>query len=174
MKVLRERMISWRKENVVTRIDKPTRLDRARGLGYKAKKGFVIVRVRVLRGGRKRQKFMSGRRSKTMRRKKIVSKNYKWISEERANKKFKNLCVLNSYWLAKDGRHYWYEVILVDPCAPEIKSDKRMNWICKPKHRTRVYRGKTSAGRKSRGLRRKGKGAEKIRPSQRANKRRAK
>ena len=34
--------------------------------------------------------------------------------------------------------------------------------------RGRVYRGLTSSGKKSRGLRRKGKGAEKIRPSLRA------
>lgn len=174
MKVLRQRMIDWRREPVVVKISKPTRLDRARALGYKAKKGIIVVRVRVLRGGRQRPKFKKGRRSKARRRKKIVSKSYKWIAEERVNKKFKNLAVLNSYWLAKDGRHIWHEVILVDPCAPEIKSDKQLKWVCDKKHRTRVFRGKTSAGKSSRGLRKKGKGAEKVRPSLRAHKRRSK
>ncbi len=42
------------------------------------------------------------------------------------------------------------------------------------KKKGRAFRGLTSAGRKSRGLRRKGKGAEKVRPSLRANKRLAK
>lgn len=174
MKLVREKMIGWRKEPVVLKISRPTRLDRARALGYKAKKGIIVVRVRVLRGGRKRELFKSGRRSRARRRKKIVGKSYQWISEERANKKFKNLAVLNSYWLAKDGRYIWHEVILVDPCAPEIKSDKNLNWVCTEKQRTRVYRGRTSAGRRSRGLSKKGKGAEKIRPSLSSNKRRAK
>ena len=35
--------------------------------------------------------------------------------------KFKNLEILNSYKLAKDGKHYFFEVILVDPAKPEIK-----------------------------------------------------
>ena len=51
-----------------------------------------------------------------------------------------------------------------------IKSDRKINWICDSTHKGRVFRGLTSAGRKSRGLRNKGKGAEKIRPSIRANK----
>ena len=42
IKTLRERMIRWRTENVVIKVDKPTRLDRARSLGYKAKKGYII------------------------------------------------------------------------------------------------------------------------------------
>ncbi|HLM70942.1 MAG TPA: 50S ribosomal protein L15e, partial [Thermoplasmata archaeon] len=45
-----ERLLTWRRENTVTRIEHPTRLDRARAVGYKAKGGFVIVRVRVRRG----------------------------------------------------------------------------------------------------------------------------
>ncbi len=37
-KTLRERMIEWRKSGVFTKVEKPLRLDRARALGYKAKK----------------------------------------------------------------------------------------------------------------------------------------
>ncbi|MGH1569232.1 MAG: 50S ribosomal protein L15, partial [Nitrosopumilus sp.] len=36
---IRERVVGWRKQNAVTRISKPSRLQRARRLGYKAKQG---------------------------------------------------------------------------------------------------------------------------------------
>jgi len=165
---LKKRLITWRKENVLERIEKPTRLDRARAIGYKAKPGYFVVRVRVIRGGRKREHFMGGRRSRTMRRKKIVGKNYQWVAEERAARNYRNAEVLNSYFMAKDGIHAWYEVILAD--RKTVGKYKGMEWISDIKGR--VFRGQTSAGRKSRGLRNKGKGAEKIRPSLRANKRR--
>ncbi len=174
-KLYRERMIEWRKESVVTKLDHPTRLDRARSLGYKAKQGYVIVRVRLVRGGRQRPQIKKGRRSKHRRRRKVVGKSYQWIAEERVSKKFPNLEVLNSYQVAKDGKHFWFEVLLVDPHHAQIKSDKKINWISNSKHKGRAFRGKTSAGRKSRGLRGgKGKGREKIRPSLRAKKRRGK
>ena len=83
----------------------------------------------------------------------------------RAAKKFVNLEVLNSYWVGQDGRHKYYEIILVDPFHPAIINDKKLNWICEPQHKGRVYRGLTSAGKGGRGLRHKGKGAEKLRPS---------
>jgi len=165
----RQRLIEWRTEDVITSIERPTRLNRARSLGYRAKKGITIVRVRVARGGRKRLARKHGRRSRTMRRKKIVGMSYQWIAEQKAQRKYTNLEMLNSYYVGQDGLHYWYEVIMVDPYAPEIKSDKKLNWICYRKHTNRVLRGRTSAGQKSRGLSRKGKGAEKIRPSRRAN-----
>jgi large subunit ribosomal protein L15e len=100
-----------------------------------------------------------------------LRKNYKQIAEERANRVYKNCSVLNSYELAKDGKYAWYEVILVDPAHPQIKADRDLKWIAAAKHRTRAYHGKTSAGRKSRGLHGKGKGYEKAQPSRRANKR---
>ncbi|MBI5797319.1 50S ribosomal protein L15e [Candidatus Woesearchaeota archaeon] len=170
----KQRLIAWRKEDVLTPIKRPTRLDRARSLGYKAKKGITVLRVRVKRGGRKREARKHGRRSRTMRRKKIVGMSYQWISEQKAQRKYKNLEVLNSYFVGKDGVHSWYEIILVDPFRPEIKSDKNLRWICYRKHTNRVLRGRTSAGQRSRGLHRKGTGTEKIRPSRRANDRRSK
>jgi len=172
-KKLRELMIKWRAEKTVTKLEKPTRLDRARSLGYKAKKGFVVVRVRVLRGGRKRSNDKKGRRSKRQTNKKVVKMSYKWVAEQRAQKKFPNLEVLNSYNLAKDGKHYFHEVILVDYSRPEIKTDRTMNWITKKTNQHRVSRGLTSAGKKSRGLRKKSP-TNKSRPSVRAGKRRGK
>ena len=173
VKRVRELMIEWRKDNSVVKIEKPLRLDRARSLGYKAKKGFVIARVRILRGGHKRPKPNKGRRSKRQSNKKVLKMSYKWIAEQRAQRKFKNLEVLNSYNLAKDGKYYFYEVILVDPKRPEIKNDKSMNWISKKTNQNRVLRGLTSAGKKSRGLRKKSPG-NKSRPSVRAGMRRGK
>lgn len=166
----KERLISWRKSLATVRIERPTRIDRARSLGYRAKQGIIMVRQRVLKGGRQRPQFKSGRRPKHMRRKKIVAKNYQQICEERANKKYLNCEVLNSYKVAEDGMYYWYEIILVDRFHPQILSDKKLSWVTTKQGR--VFRGLTSAGRKSRGLRNKGIGSEKIRPSLRAQGRR--
>ncbi|MBR9676221.1 50S ribosomal protein L15e [Candidatus Woesearchaeota archaeon] len=168
----KEKLISWRRQPTTVKVERPTRIDRARSVGYKAKQGIIVVRQRVIKSKRMREKFSGGRRPKASRRKKVVAKNYQQISEERAQKKYVNLRVLNSYWVASDGQNHWHEIILVDPEHPVIKADKNLNWICDPVHRGRANRGLTSAGRKSRGLRKKGTGSEKTRPSQRANLRR--
>jgi large subunit ribosomal protein L15e len=150
---LRKRMIEWRHTPVLTKVDKPLRLDRARALGYKDKKGFVIVRIRIRRGGHKKPRPNKGRRSKRMTIRKTLKMNYKWIAEQRVARKYRNLEVLNSYPIGKDGMYYFYEVILIDPNRPEIKNDKNLNWIIKNKKR--VFRGLTSSAKKSRGLRHK-------------------
>ncbi len=41
--LMRERLVQWRKQPSTMRIEHPTRLDRARKLGYKAKQGFVMA-----------------------------------------------------------------------------------------------------------------------------------
>lgn len=168
--LMRERLILWRREPVTVRIARPTRIDRARSLGYRAKQGIFVVRQRVIRGGRMRENFTGGRRPKANRRFKLLDMNYQRICEQRAATKHKNSRVLNSYPVAKDGLYHWFEVILVDFSHPAIKKDAKLKWITSPKHKGRVFRGLTSAGRKGRGLRNKGKGAEKIRPSLAANK----
>ena len=173
IKILRGRMIGWRKSGVFTKVDKPLRLDRARSLGYKAKKGFVIIRIRLKRGGHKRPRPNKGRRSKRLHTRKNLKMSYRWIAESRVQKKYKNLEILNSYLIGKDGIHYFYEVICIDPSKPEIKNDKKLNWITKNKHKKRVLRGLTSAGKKSRGLRNKHP-TSKVRPSVRSGKRRGK
>jgi large subunit ribosomal protein L15e len=167
--LMRQRLIEWRKEPAIVRVEKPTRLDRARKLGYKAKQGFIIVRVRVRRGGLRKQRPKAGRRPKRMGVKKYKpAKSLRLIAEERAAKKFPNLEVLNSYWVGEDGRFKWFEAIMVDPHHPAVKADKDINWICQKQHKGRVFRGLTSAGKKVRGLRKKGRGAEKARPSRKA------
>jgi len=90
-------------------------------------------------------------------------KSIRLIAEERTAKKFPNLEVLNSYWVGEDGRSKWFEVILVDPNSPVIKSDKDINWITQPQHTSRVFRSMTSAGKNVRSLHHKGrKSARKI------------
>ncbi|MBM4240811.1 MAG: 50S ribosomal protein L15e [Euryarchaeota archaeon] len=159
-----ERAPEWRKESVILRIERPTRIDRARSLGYKAKKGYILVRTRIRRGGRRKTRFKKGRRPKRMGVLKITpKKSLKRIAEERVARKYPNLEVLNSYWVWEDGKYKFYEVILVDPTQPSIKNDPKINWICEKQHRGRVFRGLTSEGKKGRGLLNKGKGAEKVR-----------
>jgi large subunit ribosomal protein L15e len=148
---LRQRMTEWRKSSTLTKVEKPLRLDRARALGYKAKKGFVVVRVKLKRGGHKRPRPNKGRRSKRMHTRKNLQMNYRWIAEQRVSKKYKNLEILNSYQIGKDGINYFFEVICVDPSKPEIANDKTLKWVLENKKR--AIRGLTSAAKKSRGLR---------------------
>lgn len=162
--MLKERMIEWRRSDAAVVVEKPLRLDRARALGYKAKKGFVVIRIRVLRGGRKRERQgVKGRKSRKQFHRKILKMSYQWVAEIRAARKYPNLEVLNSYPLGKDGKNAFFEVIMVDPSRPEIKADPVMNWIGSGKNRRRAERGITSAARKSRGF--KNRGHYKVRPS---------
>jgi large subunit ribosomal protein L15e len=167
-----ERMIQWRREPNFLRVERPTRLDRARSLGYKAKQGYVIVRGHVRKGSLQRRKMRwKGRRAKRKGINRLtMGKNLQWICEERAAKRYPNLEILNSYWVGQDGRNVWYEIIMVDKHHPVIKADPRINWICNNANKGRVYRGKTSAGQRARGLLWKGKGSENARPSGAANK----
>lgn len=168
--VSHNRLIEWRRDTACKRIEKPTRLDRARALGYRAKPGIFIVRIRTKRGGHTRPWRTKGRRSKAQTRRLTLRKNYRLIAEERASSRYVNCEVLNSYPVARDGKFIWHEVIMVDRKHPSVVSDSRTKWISK--QRGRAHRGLTSAGKKVRGLHHKGKGAEKARPSRRAHNRR--
>jgi len=170
-----QRLVEWRRGPAFSRLERPTRIDRARELGYRAKQGYAVVRARVRRGGRRKPHPMGGRKPKRRGLLKItMAKSIQRIAEERVGKRYPNMEVLNSYWVGEDGRHKYFEVILVDPEHPVIRSDPKINWICEPAHRGRVFRGLTSAGKKGRGLLYKGKGAEKVRPSIGAHERRGK
>jgi len=170
-----QRLIEWRKEENFSRVKRPTRIDRARSLGYKSKQGYTVVRARVRRGGLRKPTIKGGRvASKKGITKITMGKNTQRIAEERTAKRYPNMEVLNSYWIGDDGKNHFYEVILVDPVHPSIMKDPKIGWISDVKHKRRVLRGKTSAGRRGRGLRHKGRGAEKIRPSIRANQNRGK
>jgi large subunit ribosomal protein L15e len=170
-----QRQQEWRDQGAIERVERPTRLDKARSLGYKAKQGIVVARVSVRKGGARKQRFKAGRRSKRQGVNRITRrKSIARIAEERASRKFRNLRVLASYWVGEDGSQKWHEVILVDPEHPAIQNDDDLNWICDDSQRGRAFRGKTNAGLTNRGLRNRGTGAEKVRPSQSANDRQGK
>merc|ERR1712240_721417 len=154
--LLRIRCWQYRQLASIHRCSRPTRPDKARRLGYRAKQGIVIYRCRVRRGGRKRPvpkgatygkpkregvnqiKFQRGTRSK---------------AEERAGRLAGALRVLNSYWICQDSTYLYYEVIMVDPMHKAIRRDPRINWICKAVMKHRELRGQTAADRKNRGMR---------------------
>jgi len=158
-----KRLVSWRRSAAIVTVENPTRLDQARSLGYKAKQGVIVTRIRIMRGPMNVERPHSGRRPKRMGVYGITSrKSTRWVAEERVARKFPNMEVLGSYWVGSDGKYSWYEVILVDPSSPSVLSDKNLSWLASPAQRGRVFKGLSPAGRKARGLFRSGKGAEKV------------
>lgn len=169
------RGIEYRKGRSIQRVERPTKIHRARSLGYKAKQGYIVVRARIRKGGMHKVRPKRGRKPRAMGVSKYTTgKNLQWVAEERVQRKYPNMQVLNSYKVYADGRHHYYEVILVDPSHPVIRTDPKINWITEPQHTKRVTRGLTSAGKRARGLHKKGWGSEKTRPSIGANKGRGK
>merc|ERR1712107_578949 len=155
----------------VHRASRPTRPDKARRLGYKAKQGYVIFRSRVRRGGRRKQ-VRKGITDGKPKHSGVVGLKFqrskRSLAEDRVGRVCGNLRVLNSYWINQDATYKFYEVICVDPSHTVIRNDPRINWICKPVHKHRELRGLTSAGRHNRGLVGKGRRYAKNRPSRRA------
>ena len=124
---LRQRAVVWRNENAVTRVEKPSRIARARRLGYKAKQGIIVVRMRVGTGGMRKQRPRAGRRPKHLGVTKIKADvSMKQVAERRVLQRYPNMKLLGSYFLYKDGMHYWFEVILADPSHPRIAKDKEI------------------------------------------------
>jgi large subunit ribosomal protein L15e len=147
----KDKLIQWRTEPVSIKVERPTNPIRARKLGYKAKQGFVIVRTRIRKGGRRKSRPRSKRMPSKMGVLKFKPhKSLQLIAEERVVRHYPNLEVLNSYWVGEDGKQKFYEVILVDVSHPVIIADRDINWILSQKGR--VHRGLTSAGKRSRGF----------------------
>ncbi|EEQ29622.1 60S ribosomal protein L15 [Microsporum canis CBS 113480] len=144
-----------RQLNVIHRASRPSRPDKARRLGYKAKQGYVIYRIRVRRGGRKRTARKGATYGKPTNQgvnQLKYQRSLKSTAEERVGKRCANLRVLNSYWINQDSTYKYYEIILVDPQHKAIRKDPRINWIVNPVHKHRESRGLTATGKKSRGL----------------------
>ncbi len=111
---LRQAATTWRREPTIKRLARPTRLDRARRIGYKAKPGVVVVRVRLRRGGARKKRPSSGRRQKAMGVVKFRRAiGLQEIAERRAAKMYPNCTVKDSYYVYSDGRSHWYEIILL-------------------------------------------------------------
>eukprot|EP00927_Polykrikos_kofoidii_P070696 TRINITY_DN670_c0_g3_i1.p1 TRINITY_DN670_c0_g3~~TRINITY_DN670_c0_g3_i1.p1 ORF type:complete len:205 (+),score=18.13 TRINITY_DN670_c0_g3_i1:73-687(+) len=168
----RLRTWEYRQLPAVHRASRPSRPDKARRLGYKSKHGFLVYRVRVKRGDRKKRVakgIVYGKPGTCGVNKWKATRNLRSIAEERIGRKCGGLRVLNSYWVAADSTYKWFEVIMVDPFHKCIRDDPRINWICKPVMKHRELRGLTATGRKARGLLNRGKRASKLRPSVRAS-----
>ena len=124
---LRQRAVIWRNENAVTRVEKPSRIARARRLGYKAKQGIIVIRMRVGTGGMRKERPRGGRRPKHLGVTKIKADvSMKQVAERRVLERYPNMKLLGSYFLYKDGMHYWFEVVLADPSHPRIAKDKEI------------------------------------------------
>ncbi len=127
---LRAKAIEWRKQNALVRVSRPSRIQKARRLGYKAKQGIVVIRMRVGRGNMRKQRPVAGRRPKhlgVVRIKPALSMQR--VAERRVLEKHPNMELLGSYYLYQDGMYLWYEVILADPSHPRIFKDKEIRGI---------------------------------------------
>lgn len=163
---LKQRITVWRRQSPVERIQKPTNVARARELGYKAKQGVVMARVRVGRGLSHRRKIKAGRKPSKEGRYYAFRKSLQAVAEERAAARFSNCEVLNSYYVGEDGDYKFFEVVLLDATHPSVLSDPGYAGIVA--QRGRASRGLTSSGRKHRGLVNKGFGTTWNRPSVKA------
>ena len=124
---LRQRAVIWRNQNAITRVEKPSRIARARRLGYKAKQGIIVIRMRVGTGGMRKQRPRGGRRPKHLGVTKIKADvSMQQVAERRVLERYPNMKLLGSYFLYKDGMHYWFEVVLADPSHPRIAKDKEI------------------------------------------------
>lgn len=141
----RRRLVAWRKAPTLERVERPINLARARELGYKAKQGYVVVRVKVRKGLRKRPKPKGGRKPSKAARFVARSLSHQAIAEQRVARKYANCEVLNSYWVGEDGDTKYFEVILVDRSHPSVMCEVARS-------RGRAFRGLTSAGKKARGI----------------------
>jgi large subunit ribosomal protein L15e len=154
---------------VIHKCNRPSRPDKARKLGYKRTQGYVIYRIRVRRGGRKKpvsKGIVYGKPVNAGINQLKPTRSHRAIAEERVGRRARNLRVLNSYWVAQDGAYKFYEVILVDPNHKAVRRDPRINWIASQKHKRREARGLTSVGKRHRGLRVRGHRDNNNRPSQ--------
>jgi large subunit ribosomal protein L15e len=135
----RSKIIKWRAGPAVARVERPSNLARARILGYQAKQGYVVVRARVDKGRRTRRKPMGGRKHKNYYRFVQPQMSHQAIAEQRVNRQYRNLEVLNSYWVGEDGNYKFFEVILADPAKPTVNISSAIR-------QGKAFRGLTAAG----------------------------
>lgn len=93
---------------MIHRATRPSRPDKARRLGYKSKQGFVIYRIRVRRGGRKRPNpkgIVYGKPKHQGIHMLKFQRSLRSVAEERVGRRCSNLRVLNSYWVGQDATY---------------------------------------------------------------------
>ena len=146
----RGRLIKWHSEPPIVKIERPTNVARARELGYRAKQGVMMVRVRVQGGTKRRIAADGGRKPSKSGKYYTRHKSVKQIAEEKASRKFLNCEALNSYFIGSAGSENYYEVIMLNRHSPSIKSDATYSRVAKQKGR--AFRAVTREGRRTRGL----------------------
>uniref|UniRef100_A0A2K5LQA8 Ribosomal protein L15 n=1 Tax=Cercocebus atys TaxID=9531 RepID=A0A2K5LQA8_CERAT len=102
----------------------------------------------------------------------VTQLNLQSVAEERTGLHSGALRVLNSYWVGEGFTYEFFEVILIDPFHKAIRRNPDTQWITKSVHKHWEMHGLTSAGQKSRGLRKGLKFYHTIRGSRRASWRR--
>ncbi|MFH0885266.1 MAG: hypothetical protein V1861_06155 [Candidatus Micrarchaeota archaeon] len=137
--VFRNKIMQWRAGPAIARVERPSNIARARTLGYQAKQGYIVVRARVDKGRRTRRKTMGGRKHKNNYRFVQPQMSHQAIVEQRVNRLFRNMEVLNSYWVGEDGNYKFFEVILADPAKPSVNISSAIRG-------GKAFRGLTSAG----------------------------
>ncbi len=106
---------SLKEKPAVFRLERPLDPARARSLGYKSLPGYMSAISRVPRGGRRKPRPTSGRRSKhagSVLFTPGLSRGE--IAVARAARKFKNMRALGYHKIAEDGTNLWFEVVFVD------------------------------------------------------------
>ncbi len=146
----RGRLIKWHSEPPIVKIERPTNVARARELGYRAKQGVMMVRVRVQGGTKRRIAADGGRKPSKSGKYYTRHKSVKQIAEEKASRKFLNFEALNSYFIGSAGSENYYEVIMLNRHSPSIKSDATYSRVAKQKGR--AFRAVTREGRRTKGL----------------------
>lgn len=147
--VFRVKVRGWRKGPAIARVERPSNLIRARRLGYKAKQGYMVARVRIDKGRRTRRKPRGGRKQKNYYLFVQPQMSHQAIAEQRVNRRYRNMEVLNSYWIGEDGNFKYFEVILADPAKPSVNISSAIR-------QGKAFRGLTSAGTSRRPSKKKG------------------
>ncbi|HSB46990.1 MAG TPA: hypothetical protein VLD37_03180 [Candidatus Bilamarchaeum sp.] len=135
----RAKIIAWRAGPAMVRVEAPANIARARILGYKAKQGYIVVRTRVDKGRRTRRRSNGGRKHKNYYMFVQPQMSHQAIAEQRVNRVYRNMEVLNSYWVGEDGNYKFFEVILADPTKPSVNVSSAVR-------QGKSFRGLTSAG----------------------------
>ncbi|EDL89635.1 rCG64241 [Rattus norvegicus] len=110
--LLRVRCWQYRQLSALHRAPRPTRPDKAQRLGYKAKQGYVIYRIRVRSGGHKRPVPKGATYSKPVYHgvnQLKFARSLQSVAEERAGRHCGALRVLKSYWVGEDSTYKFFE-----------------------------------------------------------------
>jgi large subunit ribosomal protein L15e len=97
-----------RNQPITQRIERPTKIAKAKTVGYKAKQGYIVVRVRVSKGDFRRPRPNHARRP---------SKSGLYYKLEISKEKIarnRAMQVIGSYFLIEDGKNKWFEIIMAD------------------------------------------------------------